>query len=476
MKMFRLSCGNDLQLAYTNRYNAKVAEDWFSIYNYNTQNNRRNTISPVEDFEELKDSKKGKRASWQVTPVTNYKQFLYEIEKYLKKTIITKFLLITSDTDLFVLYSPFCIYNSSASDKGILYKTLCIYHYENDGMRDFTKSIFKIDGEVNATEFFSTPANFFSFGVNIRILEVIYASKEIELAGEKLYTFFQKPKKSGGMRQITVPNPKIIPPLQKLNALLQKAYDKRNSEFQIAYKKKKNVKTGALLHKDMKYVYNLDLHDFYPSCKKEIVTRYTDFLFANSYNRYFVEEEFFKVIFINDALFIGSPISGTLANAVISLPVKYLYNLCKKKFNMNVSVYADDITLSSNKFITKQFADQLVKEAFSKYGLVDYFSLNEKKEVGFTGCNRKVTGVSINNNNQVTIPRRYYRDLRVKICHLANGDTNINIQELRGKLAYATMIDDSGKVYNYLMKYLSTVKKYNLCSDEKLEELKNRNV
>ena len=175
----------------------------------------------------------------------------------------------------------------------------------------------------------------------------------------------------------------------------------------------------------------------------------------------------------DDALFIGSPISGTLANVILSNPIAYMNNICKK-YNIKFSDYADDISFSSDKPIAKGFVINILNLALSKYSLNEYFILNEKKCIGFSGCNRKVTGVAINEDNKITVPRQYYRNLRTEIDHLSKGDPAINVQTLRGKIAYATMLDESGKMYNYLNKYLSTIKQYNLCSDKKLQELKER--
>ena len=44
-------------------------------------------------------------------------------------------------------------------------------------------------------------------------------------------------------------------------------------------------------------------------------------------------------------VFIGSPVSGTLANVAISNAVQYMNNICKKH-GMKLSVYADDISFS----------------------------------------------------------------------------------------------------------------------------------
>lgn len=435
-------------------------------------------LFPKRDIERMKKEKEKSKEFWfsldykqelkeyfnTKNLITNYVSFLKIIRNETSKRIPGNFLVVNYNKTLYIFKSDLFVPE---------YRFVCTYRPESEAIRDFCLKLFRIDDKKNFTILNSSVDNHFAFVTTWQVLEILFTKVDIESSGESLYTTFKKPKKSGGFREIVAPHEKIKAALVDLNCLLQRVYDNRNSSFQIAYKKGKNVKTGALIHSNKKYVFNIDLTDFYPSCKKELVKKYTDFLFLYSFNREFIEEEFFKVIFINDGLFIGSPVSGTLANAVISNAVCYMNNICKK-YNMSLSVYADDITFSSDKFIVKDFIVGIFNEAFTKYQLDSYYKLNEKKCVGFSGCNRKVTGLSINDSNKVTVPRKYYRDLRVQIDHLSKGDTNIDLQTLRGKIAYASMVDDSGKIYNYLNKYLATVKQYNLCSDEKLEELKER--
>ena len=393
----------------------------------------------------------------------SYIDFIKAIREETAKKIPSSFL---------VTFEKKNIYLFKAEMHGDNLKFIANYKPESDGIMDFAKKLFRFTDKKNYSVIASTFENHFSFVAPWQVLEILFAKVDIETSGEELYSFFQIPKKSGGMRDIVAPHEKIKAALRDLNFMLQKVYDKRNESFQVAYKKGKSVKDGAKIHTEKKYVFNIDLSDFYPSCKKELVKKYTDFLFSYAFNREFVEDEFFKVIFINDGLFIGSPVSGTLANAVISNAVSYMNNICKK-YDIGLSVYADDITFSSDKFIVKDFIIKLFNEAFSKYNLSTYYNINEKKCVGFTGCNRKVTGVSINDSNKITVSNKYYRDLRVKIHHLSIGDTTgIDIRELRGKIAYATMLDESGKIYKYLEKYKDTVKNFNLCSDEKMNEMK----
>lgn len=396
--------------------------------------------------------------------VKHYLEFIKTIRTETAKKLPSEFLTVYSEGSLYIFVSQMLTR---------YYKVLCKYEIESDSIKNFVMNLYGFTDDKNFVSFVSSFENHFAYITTWQVLQLLFTKADIEGSGEEMYSFFKIPKKSGGMRDIVAPHEKIKASLVDLNHLLQRVYDNRNSSFQIAYKKGKNVKDGAKLHADKKYVFNIDLKDFYPSCKREIVKKYTDFLFAYSYNRKFLEEQFFDVILIDDGLFIGSPVSGTLANVAISNAVLYMNNICKKH-GMKLSVYADDISFSSDKFIVKEYIVKLFNEAFTKYGLDSYYTLNEKKCVGFSGCNRKVTGVSINNDNKITIPRKYYRDLRVQIDHLAKGDIGIDVRILRGKIAYASMIDDSGKIYNYLMKYKDTVDKFNLCSEEKLEELKKR--
>lgn len=388
--------------------------------------------------------------------IKDYKEFLRKLECISKEKLISLYE-VQFETD------SFYIFRKSANDNQA--SLILKYTPENDTMLDLTKKIFRMDSKKTKTRCITEHQNNFNLVCSVNILNVIYTKYDILSKGEIIFNKFKLTSKNGKVRDIVAPHDDMKSVLRELNSFLQNVYDSRNTGVQIAYKKGNNVKTGALKHKDNKYVFNMDLKDFYPSCKRELVRKYTSFLFKNSYNRKFLEEEFLDTILIDDGLFIGSPISGTLANVIISKPISYLNSICKKS-NITLTVYADDISFSSEKFLSEKFINEIIQEAFAKYGLDTYFSLNQKKAVGYSGSRRKITGVAINDSDEVTIPRSYYRDLRARINNLANGDTSINIQKLRGKIAYAIMIDDSGKVLKYLKKFESTVKQYSLYSGE----------
>lgn len=349
-------------------------------------------------------------------------------------------------------------------------KPLAILRLEDDIAKDFIRNLI---GGKESSIVVGEAANHFNWICPIDAIRAMWESRKIKAAGQEPFEKHHKLKKNGKVRIYYAPRDEIKKPLRKLNELLQRAFDHINEDFQVAYKKGKNVYANASLHKNKRYVFNIDLKDFYPSCKRELVAKYVDFMFIGAANKDLVVNMFLDTILIDDGLFIGNPISGCLANAILSKPVKYMKNICSK-FDMGFSVYADDMSFSSDKFISEKFVLSIFDTAFKEYGYENYFKINTEKSVGFTGCNRKVTGVSINNRDEVTINRKYYKLIRAMIDHVSKGDKNVDIQKLRGKIAYATMIDDSGKVYRYLKKYEDTVKKYRLCSDSKMQELEKR--
>jgi hypothetical protein len=344
------------------------------------------------------------------------------------------------------------------------------YEMESPEIKSLLKRLLVVD-DNNGKLIVSNIHNNFTFIAPYHILKLMFVNAELKSNGEESFHKFKLKSKNGKIRDIIAPHKNIKEILKDLNVILQKVYDKKNADFQVAYKKGKNIKDNANIHINNQYVYNVDLKDFYPSCKRELVEKYVAFFFKNIPNKNVVIDEFMSIILDNNALFIGSPISGTLANVIISRPVKYIKNITKN-FGMEFSVYADDMSFSSSRFISGEFVSNIFNLAFSKYGLDSYFKLNEKKSHGMSKNRRRITGVSVNSENQTTISRNFYRNLRVKIHKLSIGDTSINLQKLRGQLAFASMVDNSGKIFRILEKFYDVTAKFKLVSDEKYIELK----
>ena len=393
--------------------------------------------------------------------IKNYREFIRALEKEDSLKFRKKYINIMSDGYLFV--------TRVINNVDELPKVLFAYKYECKEFEDLLKLM--LNGTASVCE--SSMATGNCWIGNPLAIQVMFTAEKLKSEGIVLFEKHHKRKKNGKIRIYYAPNEIIKEDLRALNDVLTSVYDGRNADFQVAYKKGKSVYDNATIHKNHKFVYNIDLKDFYPSCKRELVARYTRFLFKGALNTDGVLGKFLDYILIDGGLFIGNPISGCIANTIISKPVRYIKNMCKKS-DMEFSVYADDMSFSSDKFISKDYIIEVFNGAFDRYGMMEYFKLNEEKCVGYSGCRRKVTGVSINDSNKVTCSTKYFRLLRAMIAHVAAGDDKVDIGKLRGKIAYATMVDDSGKVYRYLKKFETAVHEHKLCSDEKMLEMKSR--
>lgn len=346
-----------------------------------------------------------------------------------------------------------------------------LYTPENNDMLELVKRLVKVE-EGSGRVIIANIFNDFNFLTARSILRVIFKANYLKSTGESLYHEFKIKSKNGKVRDIVAPNEDLKVELQSLNSVFQYIFDKINIDFQVAYKKGKNILDNANIHKDKKFVYNVDLKDFYPSCKRDLVEKQLNFFFKNSFNGEVTQSEFMDIVLHNGALFIGSPISGTLANVIISKAANYIKNIATK-FGMEFSVYADDMTFSSDRYIDRKVVEGIFNAAFVKYDLDTYFFLNEKKFHGMSNNRRRITGVSINHNDEATVSRGFYRDLRVKIHKLSIGEgSDINLQKLRGKIAFATMVDQTGKILRLLEKFETAVMTHKLISQERFKKLK----
>ena len=395
------------------------------------------------------------------TIISSYKDFVEAIRKEHNIPIKKSFY-------IFKNQNIFTIFRERYATSKVSLDYLLSYKPESIEIEKELDAIFQLN---NNCRFVSANSdNYFSFILPPEIYGVMLSNASIIGRGEQVFDKYKLKSKSGKVRDIIAPHPEIKTYLQQLNRLLQNTYDHVNSDFQVAYKKGKNIVTNANVHKDRDFVLNIDLKDFYPSCKRELVDPLISFLFKGVTFNDSTKDRFLDIILDNDGLFIGSPISGCLANMVISKPVAYMKNICKS-FGVDFSVYADDMTFSSDRFLTREFVMGVFKRAFDEYNLSQYFILNPKKFKGGSKTRRHVTGVSFDDMNRTTIHRSLYREIRAKIHSLSQNGSGVNIPKLRGQIAFGLMLEEGTKIKTYLNKYSSTVERFKLCAKERYAEV-----
>lgn len=283
-------------------------------------------------------------------------------------------------------------------------------------------------------------------------LSIIHA-RDYKDEGLELYKFFQIPKKNKKeMRDIYEPRDKFKNDMKDLNRLLQAYFNtKQNNKKtnQFAYVNNRNIVDNAKVHMNNNTVVKLDISKFFESIRKEYIERYIKFICRDEELR----DEFFTYI-INPktkGLYMGNPISGTLSNILMYKISKTLETIFHHK-NMEVSIYSDDITVSSNGKISKEAVISIVEYAFNKNDLD--FKLKKEKTKKVSKQNRRICGITINGDNKITVPRHNYEKARVLLYKLDKGEEiDMDFNTLIGKLNFYKYVDTTGKFDRLFNKY-----------------------
>ncbi|MFE2861761.1 reverse transcriptase family protein [Sphingobacterium multivorum] len=302
---------------------------------------------------------------------------------------------------------------------------------------------------------------------------------------KKRYRSFAIEKKSGGKRMIHSPVNGLKTILRSLNFVLQCLYEPKDSVtgFVIG----KSIVNNAEKHVGYRYVFNLDLKDFFHSFDRNRVKlcfmyepfnlkgdrEHLAFLLASLCTHPFIIEG--KLMSILPQ---GSPTSPTLTNLLCRKLDDRLKGLAKR-FGAIYSRYADDITFSSqyNIFVDEEFDSELKRIILEDQRL----NINPKKtRLQSSSYRQETTGLVI--NSKVNVPRKFIKDLRMwlyfwekygldnaqqifikdyssKKGHVKKMNVSM-VNVLDGKLEYLKMvkgIEDS--VYKSLLKRFQNLKK-----------------
>jgi RNA-directed DNA polymerase len=168
---------------------------------------------------------------------------------------------------------------------------------------------------------------------------------------DQKYKTFSIPKKRGGERQILAPITPLKLIQQKLNQVLQAVYHPKQPVhgFIQAFGKPsrvKNILTNAKPHVGQRYVFNIDLEDFFTTIN---FGRVRGMFMAKPYNlNPSVASTLAKICCHNGFLPQGAPTSPTVSNMVCAKLDSDLVKLAKS-YKCIYTRYADDITFSSYK-------------------------------------------------------------------------------------------------------------------------------
>lgn len=317
---------------------------------------------------------------------------------------------------------------------------------------------------------------FLALGVDKQIATYLLYVKGIE----NCYTTFEIKKKNGNTRTIDAPEDKLKYIQKRLVELLWanqvKVWKKQPISFEhnIAQKKleysekyrvpnmshgfevNKSIITNAQIHRNKKYVLNIDLKDFFPSLHFGRVRG-----FFQKDNDFKVSKEVATLIAqltcYKGTLPQGAPSSPLISNLICKI-MDFRILKISKKYKLDYTRYVDDLTFSTNNatFISKyeEFVNILNIEIV-KAG----FEINQKKtRLQIEDSRQVVTGLIV--NKKINVPKEYHRNTRAMAYSLyRTGEFEINgqkgtVPQLNGRFAYINQLD---KYNNQLNKNKSLV-------------------
>jgi RNA-directed DNA polymerase len=213
------------------------------------------------------------------------------------------------------------------------------------------------------------------------------------------YRRFYIAKRNGGRRQICAPR-------GFLRALQRRIYESILKKVKVHPAACGYVAGGctwacAKPHSRKKFLWNIDLCDFFPSISSQ---RVTDAFMELGYPRK-AAVYLTRLCTIGGRLPQGAPTSPALTNLVFRSADSKLAGLCEPQ-RIVYTRYADDLSFSSNKPISPEFQAE-VRAVLEAEG----FRINAKKSrlLG-PACQRTVVGLVI--NKAVSIPRKRRREIR----------------------------------------------------------------
>ncbi|MDG2646986.1 retron St85 family RNA-directed DNA polymerase [Vibrio parahaemolyticus] len=260
------------------------------------------------------------------------------------------------------------------------------------------------------------------------------------------YKVYKIPKRTFGFRVIAQPTPELKR-IQRAIVEQMKPCVQIHSSAK-AYVNGINIKENASVHVKSSYLLKLDLENFFNSLTPSMLLKalnYQDIVLVNNDIEPLIELLFWnrtKKKSPNLVLSVGAPSSPFLSNFIMYEFDKIVTSYCTK-LNINYSRYADDLTFSTSEknllFVIPKYIENTLRVLFD-----DRIKLNRSKTFFSSKAhNRHVTGITISNNNKLSLGRdrkRYIRALLHKFS-IRTLDDKDDIEHLKGLIGFAKTVE-----------------------------------
>jgi RNA-directed DNA polymerase len=275
------------------------------------------------------------------------------------------------------------------------------------------------------------------------------------------YLTFQISKKSGGTRVIEAPNPALKLAQRRLADLLQDCQEEIKQKYgrhdkgphpdsvTHGFVRHRSIVTNAYQHRRMRFVFNLDLEDFFPSINFGRIRGF--FIRDKNFSlRPKVATILAQIACSGNHLPQGSPCSPVIANLVahiLDVRVVKLAARCGCKYTR----YADDLSFSTNK---KAFPCEIAARKIGEENKWEIgaellhtvvscgFQVNKNKtRMQYRASRQQVTGLVV--NAKVNVPSDFRRNVRAMVHRLITTGT-FESEKVKTTSAGASATRESG--------------------------------
>lgn len=283
--------------------------------------------------------------------------------------------------------------------------------------------------------------------INIELRAITYVLYKKGV--EESYKSFEIPKKAGGTRVIDSPN-KQLKRIQR--QLGKKIYDIHKSyidqkrivsNISHGFETGKGIITNARIHKNKKYLLNIDIANFFSSINFGRVQGYfnksQEFMFSKE-----VSTIISQLVCYEKKLPQGAPTSPIISNLIFNIVDLRILSLAKK-YKLSYTRYADDMSFSTNNRAFQTDYIEFIQELKSLLKSSG-FDINESKtRLEYYSSRQEVTGLTV--NKKINARRKFIKQTRAMVDQLLKTDSFeidgfVGTEErLEGRLAFINQLD-----------------------------------
>lgn len=259
------------------------------------------------------------------------------------------------------------------------------------------------------------------------------------------YKVFKIPKRKIGFRVIAQPTPQVKAVQSQIVSFLEKK--SKIHPCSMAYQKGCSIKKNALAHSDCEFILKVDLENFFNSINPEMLFNALESqsIVISDDDKFILEECLFwnrsKKRTSKLILSVGAPSSPYLSNIVMYDFDRVINKICIN-LNVNYTRYADDLTFSTKEKNVLSEIIPKIREALKTF-FTSKIIINESKTIFSSKAhNRHVTGITLTNNNKISVGREKRRYISALIHKFKNSLLDeSDIYHLQGLFSFACHIE-----------------------------------